>query len=538
MEENFSSGAEKAEKLANRDVDVDTETGARAEMRVERKKNEILAHERAREERENLLRESEKNELETQKSRNRELLLQIEKEEKLRHEAERKFKRKNNGRPPYFASWLTAVVCLSFAVLALGTTVIAGWFKLNEVYSDTASNYAQSIYELNAIMDNLDVNLAKAKIAVSKGEQVRVFTDIVVQSETAETVLERLPLNDTSTTKFAAFINKVNENAKCILYSVADGKTLTASQKASVDYMYRIANEYKRAINETVSHSNNKSITAIIQGGENFIEHDFELLNDISIQVPKSIQDGPFSENVSKTSAKNLNSLGDIAAPTAENIVEEKFALYNVKDVKCTGECIASNLECYNVCANSDVGEILIQISKKGGKVVMFDAFNECNEKTFSPQRCIDIAQDFLKTLGYGELKAVWCSEDGTVCNVNFVYEQNDVIFYPDMIKVKVCETMGKVTGIEALPFVLNHEERDVEKPNISLNMARSRLCENFEVETERLAVIPFENKEFLTYEFSGNCDGNEYYVYVDAATGEEIQSFTVIQTKQGKNLL
>lgn len=540
MEEKYSSGAEKAENLTNSESNNDNDACGRAEMRVERKKNELLAHERAMEEREreNLLHESEENELKAQKQRNKELLMQIEKEEILRRKAERKNKRKTNGRPPAFAGWLTAVVCLSFAVLALGTTVIAGWFKLNEIYSDTSARYTQSLYELNAIMDNLDVNLAKAKIASSKGEQVRVLTDIVVQSETAETVLERLPVNDKNTAKFASFINKVNENAKMILYSVADGNALTQSQKASVDYMYQVAAEYKRAINETIAHSNEKSIGTLIQGGDNFIENDFESLNDISIQIPKSIQDGPFSENLNKTSTKDLNSLKDIAAPTAESIVEEKFASYNVKDVKCTGECIAANIECYNVCANSDVGEMLIQISKKGGKVVMFDGYRECTEKTFSTQRCTDIAQDFLKSLGYDNLKAVWCSEDGTVCNINFVYEQNGVAVYPDMIKVKVCETMGKVTGLEALPYVLNHEKRDIETPNVSFNMARSRLCENFEVENERLAIIPFEDKEILAYEFSGNFDGNEYYVYVDAATGEEIESFTVIQTKQGRNLL
>ena len=180
----------------------------------------------------------------------------------------------------------------------------------------------------------------------------------------------------------------------------------------------------------------------------------------------------------------------------------------------------------------------MAQLSKKGGKVVMFNSYKDCSAKNFSVERCIDIAQDFLDDLGFDNMKAVWTSENGTTCNLNFAYEQNGVIYYPDIIKVKVCEERGIVTGMEGISYVLNHTSRKAVKAAISKGEAQKKLNSAFEVETSRLAVIPHDEQETLAYEFSGTFDGNTYYIYVDAKTGVEIEVFTVIGTKQGRALM
>lgn len=572
MDENISSGAEKAENLANgnkanghdasantyTDKSVNGESTERAngntnadkvkhatgenvgreEMRLEQKKNQMLSHERVQKETERLLEKQEKDELLAQKRRNHELLLQIEREENLRRQAERKNKRKNGGRTPNFAGWLTAVVCLSFTVLALATTVIAGWFRLDGAQSELASGYSRSVYELNATFDNLDVNLSKAKIAQSKGEQVRVLTDVVVQSETAETILERFPVDNQGVANLSAFVNKMGESAKTMLISVANGNALTEGQKATIDYMYAVTREYKNGLHEMVAHADEKAMTSMVRGGQNFLDDDFANLNALSFEVPKTIVDGPFAENIGKTNDKNTRSSKDITAPTAEQTVLNTFKDYGIKDVKCTGEALAKDVQVFNVTANSNVGELFVQVAKDGGKIIMFDSYRECTEKTLSAWRCVDVAKDFLSSLGYDGLVPVWHNEDGTACTIDFAGEQDGVILYGDLVKIKVCESTGKVTGMEAIAYARNHKTRNLTKPAITKNMAQSRLCKNFETKSSRLALIPFDGAEVLTYEFFGKCDDNEYFVYVDAATGDELLSFAVVETKQGKYLL
>ena len=101
-----------------------------------------------------------------------------------------------------------------------------------------------------------------------------------------------------------------------------------------------------------------------------------------------------------------------------------------------------------------------------------------------------------------------------------------------------MCEERGIVTGVEALSYVLNHGERKLAEPSISKAQAQAVINGNLEVETSRTAVIPFDGGEVLCYEFTGSLDGRDYYVYVDAATGEEIEVLTVIGTAQGRALM
>ena len=106
------------------------------------------------------------------------------------------------------------------------------------------------------------------------------------------------------------------------------------------------------------------------------------------------------------------------------------------------------------------------------------------------------------------------------------------------MVKVKVCEERGIVTGAEALSYVMNHVERDAGEAKISKSEAKAKLHEGFEVKGARLAVIPVEGKEVLCYEFNGKFEGSEYYIYIDAKTGNEVEVFTVIGTAQGRALM
>ena len=178
------------------------------------------------------------------------------------------------------------------------------------------------------------------------------------------------------------------------------------------------------------------------------------------------------------------------------------------------------------------------QLSKKGGKVVMFDSYKDCSQHKFSVENCIEIAEDFLESLGIDDMKAVWTSENGTTCNLNFVYEDDDVVFYPDMIKIKVCEERGIVTGMEGLAYCLNHTKRSAGDAQISKTTAKSKLNSSFNVEGSRLAVIPVDGDEVLAYEFYGNYGENDYYSYIDAVTGDEVQVLTVIGTAQGRALM
>lgn len=414
-----------------------------------------------------------------------------------------------------------------------------GWLNMNGMQADMASYGTESVYELNSIVDNLDTNLAKARVSNSKNEQVRLLTEIAIESEMAETILERLPLDTQITQNLTSFVNKMGDSAQSMLFDVARGSTLTDSQIATLNHMYRTNLELKNALNEMCANCTEKDMIGAMNGKTDSIFYTtFDTIQNTTVETPKEIHDGPFAENIDKVTAKNLEGLTEITASRAEELAGEYFKSYKPDSVKCVGETVAEQLSLYNVVLSTKDGEMACQLSKLGGKVVEFNSYKECTDNNFSVERCIEIAEDFLDELGYDDMKAVWTSENGTTCNLNFAYEDDDVIFYSDIINVKVCEERGIVTGMEGLSYVLNHVEREAPSPAISKSEAKAKLHSGFEVESSRLCVIPFEGDEVLCYEFEGVYDGSTFYIYIDAKTGEEVEVFTVIGTKQGKALL
>lgn len=460
-------------------------------------------------------------------------------EHRLKVRADKRAERNDKRHAPGFGGWLAAVISLGVTTLALGTMLTFGWLNMNGMQANMASYNTESVYELNSIVDNLDTNLAKARVSNSKNEQVRLLTDIAIESEMAEVIIERLPLETQTTQNLTSFVNKMGDSAQSMLFAVANGKELSESQVATIEHMYRTNLELKKMLNEMCANCTEKDMINMMNGKtDSLIYSSFDNIQNTTIETPKEIHDGPFAENIEKVTAKNLEGLTEITASRAEELAKEYFKDYKVDSVKCTGETVAEQLTVYNLSLMTKDGEMSCQLSKKGGKVVEFNSYKDCADKNFSVERCIDIAEDFLDELGFDDMKAVWTSENGTTCNLNFVYEDDDVVFYSDMIKVKVCEERGIVTGMEGLSYVLNHVEREAPSPSISKNEAKAKLNSGFEIESSRLCVIPVNGEEVLCYEFCGTYDNGTYYIYVDAKTGEEAEVFTVIGTKQGKALM
>jgi germination protein YpeB len=450
----------------------------------------------------------------------------------------RQQKRAESKHAPGFGGWLAAVISLGVVTLAMGTVLTFGWLRMGTMQQSMAGTQTEALYELNAIVDNLDANLAKARVTTSTSDRVKVLSDIAIDSQMAEMVIERMPISMECTQQLSSFINKMSDSAQGMLYHTAQGDELTQSERASIEYMYSTNLKLKQALNYLTSHANMGDVMALIDGKGGMFYDKFGDINNNVIQTPKGIMDGPFADSVEDTNATLLQGLEDITPQRAEELARQYFAEYGVTKTACTGEAVARGMTCYNIDLEADGEQMFVQITKAGGKVIMFDSYKQCTQQNFSEERCEDIAKDFLSELGYDGLQAVWTSHNGTTCNINFVPTQDGALVYPDMIKVKVCKERGIVTGLEAISYVLNHGERNAVKATIDKQTAREAMSRDITVHSSHLAIIQVDGKELLTYEFFGDYDGSEYYIYVDANSGEEVEVFTIIGTAQGKSVM
>ena len=167
---------------------------------------------------------------------------------------------------------------------------------------------------------------------------------------------------------------------------------------------------------------------------------------------------------------------------------------------------------------------------------INIDSVKNINE---SVKKAIEKAKEFAVNQGLENMECVWSAASEKVSYINLAPIEDDIIMYPDLIKVKVDLYDNNVVGWEATSYAYNHTTREDLIAQISLEEARKLVSKNLTVESEKLCVIPLDYVgETLAYEFAGNYQGYKYYLYIDAYTGSQVRVLRIIQTDQGELVL
>lgn len=468
---------------------------------------------------------------------------QAARHERKMKKAEMRERRSRENRSRGVGGWLAAVISLGCSVLVLGSVLALSLFTdvLSFGKKDGGTEAAErAFYDLVGYVDNIETNMSKLFVASDSESQQKILGDIMVQSNLADSSLAALPVMDESKHYASKYINQVGDYAKYLNNRLIDQQTLTNEDLDRLVELYNVNTDLKEALTTLSARVNE--------------EYDFDLLkdnnaNDIiiaqfndfekgAVDYPEMIYDGAFSDGVNNKEVKGLSG-EEIDETAAVEKFNKIFAEYGELDPTVMGMTENSEIICYNVTSMTKGGEIYAQISKIGGKLVMFNAYRECGEEKLSEEECIAKAGEFLEKLGYKDMKCVWNYASGGTEHLNFAYTENGVIMYPDLVKLNVCMETGVVTGLDADNYYINHTDRLIGKAKHDMGEAFDKVNVKLDVQDERVTVIPLGNgRETLAYEFIGTYNGSVYYVYVDADTLKEVEIYKVVDTEQGRLLM
>lgn len=88
---------------------------------------------------------------------------------------------------------------------------------------------------------------------------------------------------------------------------------------------------------------------------------------------------------------------------------------------------------------------------------------------------------------------------------------------------------------MEARQYLMNHTEREIPEPAVSMEEARKKVNDDMEVYSSGLAYIPTDyREEIFCYEFRGKLDDRDFIVYINALTGEEEDILMIVNTPNG----
>lgn len=440
---------------------------------------------------------------------------------------------------------LSIFVVLAIIIVVMGIFMYKKQREYRQV-SENAYNYA--FYELVNYMDEVEVYLAKSLISTTPEHGAETLINVWRDANLASTYLAQLPINVEGISNAQKFLNQVSEYSYSLANKNINNKKLEKEDLDNLEKLHDYSIELKNTLNQLANEINEGTISwgelgkkgkvAFAQEVSNMSTQSFSNIEENFHEYAGLIYDGAFSEHLTNPERKGLTGK-DISEEDAKKIVEEFVGKENAEEINSNGISENGNIPSYNfsikVKGGDENNSIAMAISKKGGHIVYMNYNRDIGDEIISMEEANKIGLQFLKEKGYDNMKETYYMKQNGILTVNYAYNQDDVIVYPDLLKVKIALDSGEILGIEATGYLNSHEKRNIQKVKISKETAKKNLNEKLEILSEGLAIIPTEYKtEVLCWEFKGRIKGNDFLIYINAETGKEEDILVIIDTPDG----
>ena len=438
---------------------------------------------------------------------------------------------------------MLSVICvLLVIVIALGIIL----YKKQTEYKQASENsYNMAFYELVDYVQNVETYLAKSMISSTPEHGAETLTHLWREANLAQTYLSMLPIESQELENTEKFLNQVSDYSYTLSRKNIYNEGLSEEELTNLKDLHGYSVELENTLNQLAEDLNNgrlewgeltkKGTTAFAQQVDNVSKESFSNLEENFHEYSGLIYDGAFSEHLTSNEKKGLTG-EDIEEEEAKKKAEEFIGRQNIKEISNLGYSENATIPLYDFSVTNNQDETInISISKKGGHIVSMNSNRDVKAETISQEEANKKGKEFLEAKGFTSMKETYYLKQEGIVTINYAYSQNDVIMYPDLIKVKVALDDGEVLGIETSGYLNNHTTRDISKVKISKEEAKKDLNKDLAIESEGMAVIPTEWKtEILCYEFKGKVDDREFLVYINAENGREEDILIITNTPNG----
>ena len=439
------------------------------------------------------------------------------------------------------------IIKIIATLLLIATIVLATMlYQKNKEYEIASVNeYSMSFYELVDYVDNVKTYLAKSLISTTPEHGADTLTHIWREANLAQSYLSRLPLESQELENTEKFLNQVSDYSYTLSRKNINNQSLTDDDLKNLKQLYDYSVELQNTLSQLSEDLNSGRISwgdlttngnvAFAQQVSNISKDSFSNLEENFHEYSGLIYDGAFSEHMTSGNKKGLTG-DEIDEDSAKKIVEDFIGKDKIKQLSNLGLSENTDISAYDfsIKTNED-NNINISVSKKGGHVISMNYNREVVTEVISQEDANEIGKKFLSEKGFPNMKETYYLKQSGIVTINYAYEQDGVVMYPDLIKVKIALDNGEILGVETTGYLNCHEQRDISKVKITKDDAKKVLNKNLQIMSEGLAVIPTQWKtEVLCYEFKGKVDETEFLVYINAETGKEEDILIIVNTPNG----
>lgn len=437
---------------------------------------------------------------------------------------------------------LSVIGVFSLIIIILGILLYQKQVQARQVSENT---YNMAFYELVDYVENVETYLAKSLISTTPQHGAETLTSLWREANMAQTYLSRLPIESQELEKTQKFLNQVSDYSYSLsrknIYDESLGEEDLKNLKDLHDYsleLESILNQLSEDINSgriKWGELTKKGNAAFAQQVSTESKDGFSNLEENFHEYSGLIYDGAFSEHLTNEEKKGLTG-ENVDEEKAKQVVTQLINQDKIKEISSLGLSENATIPSYTFSVQTnDDKNVSVSISQKGGHVIYMNYDRKVTSEIISQDDADNIGKDFLSKHGFENMKETYYLKQDGIMTINYAYNQDGVVMYPDLIKVKVALDNGEVLGIETTGYLNNHITRDISKVKISKEDAKKTLNKQLNIESEGLAYIPTEWKtEILCYEFKGKVDDTEFLVYINAENGREEDILVIKDTPNG----
>lgn len=435
------------------------------------------------------------------------------------------------------------------AVLVLFSCILGGniYIKNENYVREVENKYNLAFYQLVDYVENIESYLAKSLISNSPEHGAETLTNVWREANLASTYLAQLPVQNNELLNTQKFLNQVSDYSYTLSRKNIYKESLTEDDLSNLKELHGYSLELKNTLEQLGSDLSNgntswkdfvkKENIKFAQQVSNMDNSMFSNINKNFEEFSGLIYDGAFSEHVNAGQMKYLEGKEDIDEETAKQKIKEFVGEEKIEEIISNGFIENGNIPVYDfsVKLKDDENYMHISISKKAGQIVLMNHNRDIEFEVISQEEANEIGKKYLENKGFPNMKETYFLNENGIVTVNYAYLQDDVVIYPDLIKVKIALDNGEVLGIETSGFLNSHVQRDTKKILITKEQAKRTINKQLDIQSEGLAIIPTKwNSEILCWEFKGKVEEKEFLVYINAQNGREEDILVIVNTPNG----
>ena len=449
-------------------------------------------------------------------------------------------KKKSNAQK--VQPWLIVTI---ISLLIILTCVLIAYYQVYSSNKQTANTlegvYTSSYYSMVDNVNNLAVDLSKYSTLTTNNAKIDSIQDMMIDCNYILAGLSVLPIDEENVVSATKFFNQVNGVCEAYLTQLASGNNLNIEQELVFDKIALVVGEIKSNFNrqnDGMYDTGFNFVDASIfdDSGMNELSNGMGDLTSGSIEYPSMIFDGPFSTALETKTVKGLPEK-EVSRDDAYNYLRNTVYKNRDVDIEFVQET-NGDIQTFDFIVNIDGKKVNAQVSKRGCLLITLSSYAEGGDPIMKTEQAVEIAKNFANNIGFENMESVWLEENLNVAYINLAPTIDNVIMYPDLVKVKVDLTSQEIIGFEAVNYALNHIDR-IPEFNASEGEAESLLGFDYNILKVSKAVIRLESgKEISAYEFITERIDGTYFYYIDANSLQISKVMKLVDVKDVKKLI